>query len=99
MAADMNKNGKRKSMEAAYCTYIAFRYENELHQTRWSSLRKGAALGVWMGWLFLMMYIVYPITFIFASIFMSYDDHHRLTIIDILIVSNARNTCILTIFI
>jgi hypothetical protein len=80
-------------MEIAYCTYIAFRYENELHQTQWSSLRKGAAFGIWMGWLFLMMYIVYPVIFIFGSIFMSYDDHKRLTINDILVVSDTRNTC------
>jgi hypothetical protein len=63
-----------------------------LRQTRWNSLRKGGAFGLWMGWLFLMTYIVYPIVFIFGSIFMSYDDQKKLTIVDILIVSDMRST-------
>jgi hypothetical protein len=95
----MNKNGKRKSMEIAYCTYIVFRYENELHQIRWTSLRKGVAVGVLLGWLSFVTYIVYPVAFIFGSIFMSYDHHHKLTITDILVVSGTRNKSILIVFI
>ncbi len=71
---------------------IASRYGRELRQTRWSSLRKGIAFGLWMGWLFLMIYVVYPVTFIFGSALMSHDDNHTLTINDILIVSNTGNT-------
>ncbi len=67
-----------------------FRYEKELHQTQRTSVRKGAAFGILMGWLSLITYIVYPVAFIFGSIIMSYeDDNNRLTITDLLVVSHS----------
>jgi hypothetical protein len=66
-----------------------FRYENELRQARWSSVRKGAVFGVLMGWLSLLRYIVYPVVFIFGAISMSHEDRNRLTINDILAVSDS----------
>jgi uncharacterized membrane protein len=69
--------------------YITFRYENELHQTQWSSVRKGAVFGVLMGWLSLITYIIYPVAFIFGSTIMEYEDHSGLTITDILVVSDS----------
>ncbi|CAF1489010.1 unnamed protein product [Rotaria sp. Silwood1] len=66
--------------------FIAFRYERELHPTRWSSIRNGAIFGIFIGWLSLTTYLVYAIAFIFGSLLMSNEDHHRLTISDILIV-------------
>jgi hypothetical protein len=67
---------------------IAFRYEKELHQTLWSSVRKGAVFGIFMGWLSLVTYTVYAVGFIFGSIFVSYGDHNIFNISDILVVSD-----------
>ena len=67
---------------------FAFRYEKELHPTRWSSVRQGAIFGVFVGWLSLLTYIVYSVGFIFGSILMSYENHNTFTISDILVVSD-----------
>ncbi|CAF1257081.1 unnamed protein product [Adineta steineri] len=62
------------------------RYERELAPTRWSNIRKGAMLGVFVGWLSLVNYIVYAVGFIFGSLLMSYGGiKHHISISDILV--------------
>ncbi|CAF1544603.1 unnamed protein product [Adineta ricciae] len=62
------------------------RYERELDPTRWSSVRKGAIFGVFMGWISVISYIIYSVGFIFGSILMSYESNNTLNISDILVV-------------
>jgi hypothetical protein len=66
---------------------ITFRYERELHPTRWSSIRQGALVGVFVGWLSLLSYLVYAVGFIFGSILMSSKSNNTFNISDILVVS------------
>ncbi|CAF2124172.1 unnamed protein product, partial [Rotaria magnacalcarata] len=73
------------------------RYERELYQTRWSSIRQGAIFGIFVGWLSFTTYIVYSVGFIFGSIFMSYEQDNIINISDILIVVNSFANC-LTVF-
>jgi hypothetical protein len=70
---------------------IVFRYERELHPTRWNSIRQGLIFSVYVGWLFLVTYIVYLVGFIFGSLLMSYGDQNKLNITDILVVSVSYN--------
>ena len=67
---------------------MTFRYEEALRQTWWSSVRKGAAFGLFMGWSSLVTYIVYPVVFFFGWIYMSSDDQNRLRFTDLLVVSD-----------
>ncbi|CAF1162851.1 unnamed protein product [Rotaria sordida] len=62
------------------------RYEKELYPTRWSSIRQGAVLGIYIGWLSLMDCIVYAVGFTFGSLIMSSKSHHSLNISDILVI-------------
>ncbi|CAF1656375.1 unnamed protein product, partial [Adineta ricciae] len=43
------------------------RYESELHATRWCSIRKGAMLGFFVGWLYFITCIIYVIGFLVGS--------------------------------
>ncbi|CAF1234636.1 unnamed protein product [Rotaria sordida] len=62
------------------------RYDRELYPTCWSSIRKGAVFGIFIGWLSLITYLVYSVGFIFGSLLMSHKDDHTLNISDILVV-------------
>ena len=76
--------------------FIAFRYDRELYPTPWSSIRKGAVFGIYIGWLSMIIYLVYSVGFIFGSLLMSHKDDHTLSISDILVVSNSYNQSIRT---
>ena len=67
--------------------FTAFRYEKELDQTRWTGVRKGAIFGIFTGWSSFVKYIVYSIGFIFGSLLMSYEDHKKISVGDVLVVS------------
>ena len=67
--------------------FVVFRYERELDSTRLSSIRKGAAFGIFVGWSSLVTYITYALGFIFGSLLISYGNHDILSISDILVVS------------
>lgn len=68
---------------------INFRYEKELSRTRWNSIRKGAAFGIYVGWLFFVTYIIYALGFLSGSFLISYNDQSRFNISDILVVSSS----------
>ena len=70
---------------------IVFRYEGELRTTHWSSIRKGAAFGLFAGWSSLISYIVYAIGFIFGSFLLYTKSHNESSISDILVVSALYN--------
>ena len=65
-----------------------FRYNKELEPTHWSTVRKGAAFGAFLGWLSLITYIVYSVGFIGGALLISYGRDTTLTISDILVVSH-----------
>jgi hypothetical protein len=71
-----------------YSIYLTFRYEKELHPTRWSNIRQGTVYGLFVGWMSLTTYIVYSVGFIFGSLLMADEDHKKLNISDILVVSD-----------
>jgi hypothetical protein len=75
-----------------FTIFNQFRYERELQSTRWSSIRQGAVFGVFTGWLYLLMFIVYAVGFIFGSILMSYGDNKTPSVSDILIVRTLYYT-------
>ena len=103
MVATMNRNGTRnldKYRASFICqsenivislmsliTYIFFRYEKELSHTRWSTVRKGAVCGLYKGWLYFVIYIIYAVGFIFGSVLMSYEDQSVFNISDIIAVN------------
>lgn len=95
MVVNLNRNGKKlhrscfSRMLMKEVVSVTFRYERELHPTRWSSIRQGAWFGIFVGWVSLISYIVYAVGFIFGSILMSYKDHTKINISDIIIVSNS----------
>jgi hypothetical protein len=66
---------------------ILFRYNRELKSTSWSSIRQGALLGLFTGWLYLTTYIINVVGFTFGSILMSDKNHSILNISDIILVS------------
>lgn len=68
-------------------TDFRFRYDKELSSTRWSTIRKGAAFGIFSGWLSLGSYAIYTVGFIFGSILMIYERPEQLNFTKILIVS------------
>ncbi|CAF1464734.1 unnamed protein product [Adineta ricciae] len=70
------------------------RYEKHLQSTRWSNMRKSAIMGIFIGWLSLVNYIVYALGFIFGSILISYDTNHLLNISDILVCITISAQCI-----
>jgi hypothetical protein len=59
-----------------------------LHPTRWSNIRQGTVYGLFVGWMSLTTYIVYSVGFIFGSLLMADEDHKKLNISDILVVSD-----------
>lgn len=67
--------------------FFVFRYEKELGDSRWSTVRKGAVYGLYIGWLFFVTYIIYSVGFIFGSIFIESDSETEFDISDILVVS------------
>ncbi|CAF4336061.1 unnamed protein product [Rotaria socialis] len=62
------------------------RYEKELETTRWSSIRQGAVLGIFTGWLSLMAYLVYAVGFISGSLLISRNSSRSIDISDILVI-------------
>lgn len=64
-----------------------FRYERELGHSQWSTVRKGAVYGVYVGWLFFITYIIYSVSFIFGSILMEYENETEFDISNILVVN------------
>ncbi|CAF3866704.1 unnamed protein product [Rotaria magnacalcarata] len=62
------------------------RYEKELEPTRWSSIRLGAVLGIFTGWLSLLVYLVYAVGFIFGSLLISRKRNRNIDISDILVI-------------
>ncbi|CAF1343363.1 unnamed protein product [Rotaria sordida] len=70
------------------------RYDRELYSTRWSSIRKGAVLGIYTGWLSLITYLVYSVGFIFGSLLMSHKNDHTLNISDILVIVTIFAQCL-----
>ncbi len=73
---------------------ILFRYEKELLQTQWNSVRKGAIVGVFWGWVTFLSYVVYCVGFFFGSLLMSYKNQGIFNLSDILIVSNLQHRSI-----
>ena len=70
-------------------SFIIQRYERCIDATNWSSLRKGAVFGLYTGWVYLIVYMIYSVGFIFGSI-LTYQQGHKLSISDILAVSATR---------
>jgi hypothetical protein len=68
---------------------VVIRYAKELNQIRWNGVRKGAAFGLFVGWLTLVAYIMDSVAFIYGSILMSYDNQNTFDIGDILAVSDS----------
>jgi len=68
---------------------LVFRYAKELDHTRWNGVRIGAVLGLFIGWLSLVTYLLYSIGFIFGSLLMSYDNQNTFDVSDILSVSDS----------
>lgn len=64
------------------------RYERALNATRGSSVRKGAAFGLLMGWTFLILYSIYPLGFIIGSLLIRHEGVDKLNISDIIVVSD-----------
>ncbi|CAF1514394.1 unnamed protein product [Adineta ricciae] len=62
------------------------RYENELHPSRWTSIRKGIVSGFFVGWSYLYGCLLYAFGFIFGSILIYYEGHDKLNISDILVI-------------
>jgi hypothetical protein len=85
MVANLSKNGNNQNSKNNVS--VEFRYEKELHSTRWRSVRQGAIFGIFVGWLSLISYIVYSVGFIFGSILMSDKTDKTSNISDILVVS------------
>jgi hypothetical protein len=48
-------------------TCFVLRYETELQSVQWSCVRKGAILGLLIGWLYFMIYIIYFVAFLVGS--------------------------------
>ena len=69
--------------------YFAFRYERELHASDWSSIRKGAILGLYTGWIFFATSIIYSVGFVFGSLIMHYEGRDILSLTDIVVVSDS----------
>jgi hypothetical protein len=57
----------------------------------WSSIRKGATFGLFVGWLSLTGCIANSLGFISGSIIMSHDNTSTLNISDIIVVSVSDN--------
>ena len=74
-----------------YVFLVQSSYEEELQRIRWSGLRKGMVLGTYIGRVSLPRYIVYAGGFMFGSVLIFYEDHAKLTISDILVVSNRSD--------
>ena len=77
------------------CTYIPIirvtferRSERALNATRESSVRKGAAFGLLIGWTFLILYSIYPVGFIIGSFLIRHEEGDKLNISDIIVVSD-----------
>ncbi|CAF4187482.1 unnamed protein product, partial [Adineta steineri] len=68
--------------------YQQKQYAKELKLNEWYTVRKDAAFGIFMGWLFFINFAVYSIGFTFGSILMAYGNHRTLTISEILVVVN-----------
>jgi hypothetical protein len=62
-----------------------------LETVHWSSIRKGATFGCFVGWLSLAGCISNALGFIFGSILMSDDTQSTLVISDIIVVSVSHN--------
>jgi hypothetical protein len=69
--------------------YFIFRYEKELQETLWTSIRKGAALSLFIGWSHFTTYLIYGAGFIFGSMLMHYEGRSNLNLSDILVVSHS----------
>ena len=50
-------------------------------------MRKGAVYGLYNGWLYFVIYIIYAVGFIFGSVLISYEDQSVFNISDIIVVS------------
>ncbi|CAF1044852.1 unnamed protein product [Adineta steineri] len=67
------------------------KYNKELDPTYWSSIRKGAVFGVYIGWIRLLIFSSSAVGYIFGSILKSYGNEYALNIGDIIIsFSEAR---------
>ncbi|CAF3859215.1 unnamed protein product [Rotaria sp. Silwood1] len=62
------------------------RYASELRATRRSTVRKGAAFGLLNGWIYLIGYIIYSISFIYGSFLMHHEGLQRLSFSDLLMI-------------
>jgi hypothetical protein len=65
----------------------SFSYERQLDASVWTSLRKGAVFGTFVGWMYFTYYLIYSTGFIFGSLLKQHEDPDKLTISDILVVS------------
>ncbi|CAF1239251.1 unnamed protein product [Adineta ricciae] len=68
-------------------------YDKELNSTRWNTIRKGAAFGIFSGWLSLGSYAIYTVGFIFGSILMIQKNEEELNFIKILIIITMFAQC------
>ncbi|CAF4618832.1 unnamed protein product [Rotaria socialis] len=62
------------------------RYQQELHRTHWSSVRKGVVYGLFEGWNSFTLYMIYALGFLFGSILMHEEGRNKLNIGTIILV-------------
>jgi hypothetical protein len=65
---------------------LLIRYEKELLGTQWSSVRKGAVFGSFVGWNYFIVYIIYIVGFNAGSFLMHNDKSGRLNTGDVIVV-------------
>ena len=58
-------------------------------------MRKGAAFGIYMGWITVVFYLVYPVGFILGSLLMHYEGRMNVTVSDVVTVSFINLNCLL----
>ena len=69
--------------------FLRQRYQRELNVSSWSSIRKGAAFGIYAGIIYFNTYLIYAAGFLFGALLMHSMPHVTLNISDILVVGHS----------
>lgn len=97
----IEREQKRYKLGEKHCNLqqkvpVVFRllsYDKELNLTIPSTIRKGAAIGVFMGWISLTTYLVYAVGFI-GELLLSQGKYRSMNIGDILAVCELSGTSV-----
>ena len=89
MVPSLNKKGNNNSLFPDPKKWYPLRYGEVLQVAHWSSVRKGAVFGIFMGLMVLMIHMIYAIGFSFASLLRDYAGNYQLNINDTIVVSDV----------